>query len=65
MKTEHQLGQHGKQRTRLSMIAQAFMRTSGQHLEPPKPYGDHADLLGVGGADAHNPHVLREVEHGK
>lgn len=65
MKTEQQLGRNGKQPTRLSMIARALMHTSRQHIEPPKPYGEHAELLGVGGADIHHPCAHKEVGHGK
>lgn len=42
----------------------ALLGISNDHLIP-KPYGDHAELLGVGAADAHHPRIHTEVGHGR
>jgi hypothetical protein len=66
MATEHhKLGREkGTARTGLSPVAQAIVRTSQRHFNPAD-YGDHAELLGVGGGDFHHPHAGEEVEYGK
>ncbi len=61
METEQKLGQAHGATQGLSPIAQALVKQSSQYFNTD--YGLHADLLGVGGADAHHPHILMEVEH--
>ncbi len=64
MKTEqNKLGQsHGTTQGVIPSV-KAFLGISPAH-PAPKPYGDHTELLGVGAADAHHPHVHMEVKHG-